>query len=253
MKNRGGRISLDYPPMGNNSVSCERYEGNSHEYDERVFLAMKRYFLFLVFCFAVNILSAQEEDYDWGIKASPFSIFLGDYITNSWAASVAVEKRFNERFSFQQEVGYIFKEPGNRGDYIFILTDQTRGIKLDSEIRRYIERKKQPLEGFYLAGNVRNVFTVAKFNLDQSDEYSVRRFLMQPNLGIGWQDISANSSFVFDVTLGGGVRYITSSFTPDHFTPVLTHGDCGNKKGYRQGSCVSLWYKFDIKMGYLFK
>lgn len=225
----------------------------AYYYDDRVSFAMKRYFLFLVFCFAVIILSAQEEDYDWGFKASPFSIFMGDYVTNSWAASVAFEKRFSERFSFQQEVGYIFKEPGNKGDYLFILTDQTRGVKLDSEIRRYIEKKKQPLEGFYLAGNVRSVFTVAKFNLDQSDEYSVRRFLMQPNLGIGWQDISANSAFVFDVTIGGGVRYIASSIKPDNFIPGIWYGDCGNKKSYRQGSCATLWYKFDIKMGYLFK
>lgn len=219
---------------------------------ERKYFIVKIFFTLLIL-FVVSILPAQKKDYDWGVKASPFSVFLGDYVTNSWAASIALEKRLGGRFSFQHEVGYIFKEPGDRGDYISILTDLVHGVKLDSEVRRYIERKKQPMEGFYLAGNVRSIFTVADFNLDQSDEYSVRRLLLQPNPGLGWQDISANSGFVFDVTLSGGVRYITSSIKRDNFIPGIWYGDCGNKKSYRQVSCVTLWYKFDIKMGYLFK
>lgn len=92
------------------------------------------------------------------VKFNPYLLF-GDYITTSMSIPLGIEVRINNKLSYDQYFSYIFN-PGGRGGLLIIHTKETKGIRTDSEIKRYLN-KRNNFTGFYLATHLLYQYTEA--------------------------------------------------------------------------------------------
>ena len=86
--------------------------------------------MFISFLYGQDTLIKQKKSII--IKFSPF-LLLGDYITSSMGIPLGIEFRINKKLCFDQNFSYIL--PVHNG---FINVDKIKGIRLDSELKRYL-------------------------------------------------------------------------------------------------------------------
>ena len=160
--------------------------------------------MFISFLYGQDTLIKQKKGII--IKFSPFLLF-GDYITSSAGIPLGVEFRINKKLSFDQNFSYIL--PVNNG---FINVDKIKGIRLDSELKRYLNERNN-FTGFYLTTHLLYQYTDA-IMAGYYGGLNVRRNLFALHEKIGWQSVS-KKGFVFDVAFGFGARYVTSKSSYD--------------------------------------
>jgi len=163
--------------------------------------------MFISFLYGQDTLIKQKKGIL--IKFSPYLLF-GDYITSSAGIPLGVEFRINKKLSFDQNFSYIM--PAGNGGLLITDVDKIRGIRTDSELKRYLN-KRYNLTGFYLATNILYQYTDA-ITADYDGGLNVRRNLFALHEKIGWQSVS-KKGFVFDVAFGFGARYVTSKSSYD--------------------------------------
>lgn len=137
------------------------------------------------------------------IKIPPF-LLIGDFITNSMGIPINIEIKLKRNLSFSQTFSYIIPNRYN-GDFLTVDVDNIRGIRTDSEIKRFLNNRNN-LTGFYLGTHILYQYTDAFTTLNN---IRVFRNLFALHEKIGWQYIG-KKGFIFDSAIGIGARYISS-------------------------------------------
>jgi len=139
------------------------------------------------------------------VKTSPILLFGGDFITSSFSVPLGVEFHINKKLSFEQNFSYIF--PVNNSGLLAIDVDKIKGIRTDSEIKRYLNSRNN-FTGFYFSSHFLYQYTDAILKYYEHPP-EVYRNLFALHQKIGWQCISKRG-FVFNVAIGIGTRYSIS-------------------------------------------
>ena len=158
--------------------------------------------MFISFLYGQDTLIKQKKGII--IKFSPYLLF-GDYITSSIGIPLGIEFKINKKLSFDQNFSYIM--PAGNGGLLITDVDKIRGIRTDSELKRYLN-KRYNLTGFYLTTHLLYQYTDA-IMAGYYGGLNVRRNLFALHEKVGWQSVS-KKGFVFDVAFGFGARYVTS-------------------------------------------
>lgn len=86
------------------------------------------------------------------LKYAPFSLF-GDYMMPTRGVQIGAEVMIGKRWSLQQDVDYIFKNPNKdtaykEGVYTFLLK-KFIGFRTDIELKKYFKEKPKQMQGYY--------------------------------------------------------------------------------------------------------
>lgn len=151
------------------------------------------------------------------VKTSPFLLIGGDFITNSMSIPLGMELEFHKNFSFNQSFSYIFLS-GDNGGYLMLKVKRIKGIRTDSEIKRYLN-KRNNFTGSYVATHFLYQYTESiGYYPTGNGNGIVYRNLVALHEKIGWQSIS-KKGFVFDIAVGFGLRYTNSESSDNSYYP----------------------------------
>ncbi|MCK9451811.1 MAG: hypothetical protein M0Q90_08985 [Bacteroidales bacterium] len=181
------------------------------------------------------------------IKTSVVELLGGDFVTRSWSPNLIIEKPLSNNYSFQQGIGLILPDNNLDKEMVFIFVDRVFGITIRPELKKYISKNKDVLNGFYLSIDAKGVYTEATLTVRKT---IVNRFDVATHLNFGYQVLS-KSNFLIELSAGIGPGYIYS-------TSSVEREDLGliqYRRGilYAGGSGAYLSYQFDIRIGYHLK
>lgn len=85
------------------------------------------------------------------------SSLIGDMYAESMGIGLGIEKNIKESLSFSQEVSYLFHVEDN---VIFRENlESFNGIKLTTEVRKYLKKNEIPESGLYTSAELKNILT----------------------------------------------------------------------------------------------
>lgn len=130
---------------------------------------MKKINLFLLIMTFVIISNGQEKtknDRSFTIKL-PLSSFVGDMFGESSGFGLGLEKMIKPSFSFSQEISYIFHV--NNKSFFREDLESINGLKLTTEVRKYLRKEEIPESGFFVNTEMKNIFTKSTQELSMSE------------------------------------------------------------------------------------
>ncbi len=181
----------------------------------------------------------------------PLSSLAGDIYAESMGVGIGVEKMLKPRFSFSQEIGYIFHI--NNTSMLSEDVESLNGLKFTTEIRKYLNRKEIPEGGFFASMELKNILTRSvqeswtTENTKVENDITRYRGLLTANLGVlFYWDQYKKSKITLELMAGGGLGYVNANSGVD--TDYLTiKSDYNSAKGFYP------WLNFDLKIGYILK
>ncbi len=205
--------------------------------------------MFVLFFFSVGLNQAVAQ-YDYTssknkeyILKYPVSSVLGDIRTNSLGVSLGLEMVQKNGWSFTQEVGYIFKKPGEKVYKEGNSNDRLNGIRLTSELRKYLfSQNLNPSNGLFLSTEWDNKLTRASYSMEGQHNYTnAYRSSLTLNVGgkVFWNS-DKSGRITLELMLGGGVECIVDD--PDSYT--------SEEKLFFPTETFYPWMNLDFKIGY---
>jgi len=211
---------------------------------------MKRFIILSVLFLYTQLNFAQEatpKSRDLTIKL-PVSSFFGDIFAESSGFGIGIEKRLKPSLSISQEVSYIFHVKNNS-----ILSedlDNINGLKLTTEVRKYLNKNEQPESGWFINTEMKNIFTKSHKQAWTTDNISVEneitryRGLLLANFGfLVYWDKNKKGNVTLELMGGGGLAYVNTS----------SSNDLRSKTSYSSEKGFYPWFNFDFKIGYILK
>lgn len=217
-----------------------------------------RLFLFLnVFILLLHTLSTAQEDIDKKsvvIKFSPLCLVDPNYP----AIQLGTEIKLNNSISYQQELGYIFRQTKVKDEWM-----DGGGFKIRAELRHYtiFTINNNVLNGGYLA--VEPFYTyvyfykLGEFRLDNGntceDVYQINKHLIGINAKIGYQKIF-KSGIMLEFYIGIGVKYRKIIYTENEYDgkKAIFPTDYIFVATEREGESIVPNLPMSIKIGYAF-
>ncbi len=205
--------------------------------------------LFVLFCFSV--ISGQEITHRNLTIKFPVSVLVGDITAESMGVGLGIEKIVEDNLSISQEISYIFHVKNKS-----ILSkdlESINGIKLSTELRKYLNIKEKPVSGWFFSVDFKNILTksVQKISTYESvivDNNIFRyRGVVNANMGVlFYWDKDKESRITFELLWGIGVGYLYSQSSID-VKALRVESNYNNYKGFYPN------VNFDIKIGFVLK
>jgi hypothetical protein len=178
----------------------------------------------------------------------PLSHLNGDIFAESAGFGIGVEKMLKPRLSLSQEVGYIFY--ANRNSIIANGVNDINGLKLVTELRKYIVKKEVPESGFFTSLELRNILTSSTQNESSETgtfENNIFRYRagLTANFGVlFYWDQHKRGRLTLELIGGAGLGYIYAA--SDKI-------DVEARSEYNSGSRFFPWFNMDMKIGYIIR
>lgn len=188
------------------------------------------------------------------IKLSPLCLADPNYP----ALQLGAEIKLNNSLSYQQELGYIFRETYVNNRWL-----TGSGFKIRSEIRNYtiLNKDNEVLNGSYLSIEPFYTYTYfyrsADFKLDDGsvheDEHKITKHLIGINAKIGYQKIF-KSGIMLEFYIGIGVKYRKIIYTENEYDgkKAIFPTDYIFVATEREGESIVPNLPMSIKIGYAF-
>jgi hypothetical protein len=181
----------------------------------------------------------------------PVTSLFGDLYGESMGIGIGIEKMIKPRFSFSQEVNYIFHV--DRTSILSEDMESINGLKFTTEIRKYLIRKEVPESGFFVNMELKNIITnsVKKSGITaggtEENEITRYRGVLTANFGVlFYWDPHKKSRITLELLGGGGLGYIKAKSGINREIP-------GAKSDYSSANGFYPWINFDMKIGYILK
>lgn len=148
------------------------------------------------------------------VKIHPALAFPGLTVSSSGILEAGVEYPLAERFTINQDFGYVFFYKGLRNTLVSVPVTGISGLRSETELRYYWADGR-----FYVCPHVLLQETNAsRSHMVPTDgepgvlrnEYSVKRKEIAFHIKLGSQSVSY-AGLVFDFSAGAGMRYVSSS------------------------------------------
>lgn len=208
--------------------------------------------------------------------------YIPSFLMNTANYNIGAEVYLKNRKSIAVNFGLIKSYGETEGGLFEIATIQTRGIKVEAEVRHYLNKhklfepsilvfwphifqyKSQKLQntGYYLSlhSSFQSTITDRKETVHQNivpltyyNAYSVERDRYSLNLKIGYKCIKS-SNLTIDYCIGLGIQYVSSSSKNRVNSDInwsYVHDDIG-KKPFDTGSIFYLNALYQVKLGWSF-
>ena len=178
----------------------------------------------------------------------PVSSFFGDFFAESAGFGLGVEKMLKNKWSVFQEASYIFHV--KRNSILSEDLDNINGLKLTTELRKYLNKNEQPESGWFINTEMKNIFTKSHKQAWTTDNISVEneitryRGLLLANFGfLVYWDKNKKGNVTLELMGGGGLAYVNTS----------SSNDLRSKTSYSSEKGFYPWFNFDFKIGYILK
>jgi len=181
------------------------------------------------------------------LKTSVVELLTGDFVTTSWSPNLIIEIPLKNNYSFQQGIGLILPDNTLDKDMVFIFVDRLFGVSIRPELKKYLSKNKDVLNGFYLSVDAKGVYTNAELSVSKA---VVKRIDIATHLNVGYQVFTkSNFSLELSAGIGPGYIYSTSSIEKAELGLIeYRHGIL-----YAGGSGAYFSYQFDIRIGYFIR
>lgn len=173
--------------------------------------------LLLLFVIIGNILYSQQKEFshDYILKFSALDLFTG-FLYQSSTIQLGLEGGISNNLSINSELGYSLYI-NRKGNILCISLDNLSGFAFETEVRKYIDEEKPKFVGQYFSIDFLYRYLDVKnhhwayLRKDENyiENYSTFRNESAIHLKYGYQNISVKG-FVSDFSIGIGWRYITS-------------------------------------------
>lgn len=210
---------------------------------------MRKVFLIKILLLLILAVSGQElseKNRNLTLKL-PLSFLAGDIYAESMGIGVGLEKMVKPSLSISQEVGYIFHI--NQTSMLNEDVENINGIKLSTEIRKYLSKKEIPESGFFANLEMKNILTKSmQFESDMIENEIIRyRGVLTANFGtLFYWDKNKKSKITLELLAGGGLGYVYANSS-------LDVESMGNATDYNSTNEFYPWLNFDIKIGFVLK
>lgn len=210
---------------------------------------MRKNVLLSVFIFIIYVASAQQDSVGQRNLTFkfPLSHLNGDIYAHSAGIGIGIEKMLKPRLSFSQEVGYIFDV--DRKSIIGSNVSNLNGIKLVSELRKYLIRNEVPESGFFTSLELRNVITSSEQNewfdgrVENNQIFRYRSGL-SGNFGVlFYWDQHKRGRLTLELMGGAGIGYVYAD---------SEKANSGNRD-YNNDNRFFPWFNMDMKIGYIIR
>lgn len=211
---------------------------------------MKKLLLLPLIIFTINTAFAQQDTLPQRniTFKFPLSHLNGDIFAESAGIGIGVEKMLKPRLSLSQEVGYIFYV--NRNSIIANGVNDLNGLKLVTELRKYLMKKEVPESGFFASIELRNILT-GSTQTESSEvgafENNIFRYRagLTGNFGVlFYWDQHKRGRLTLELMGGAGLGYIYA------VSDKIKYED---KSEYNSGSRFFPWFNMDMKIGYIIR
>jgi hypothetical protein len=216
---------------------------------------MKYFFVFILFIIPILIKGQDNSNNKTELyfKYSPLSL-LGDGVTNSIGIQLGLEYKLKNQIGIQQDIMYIFLFSHKNQNFFTINVNNINGIRSITELRFYLNKENQHLEGIYIAPQLiyqytKAIRTQSLVNQDVN-EYCIKRNVIAFHGKLGWQLVN-KCRFILDVSCGVGLRYIASFNSgkiPDHSIDY----EFPYSKDYDSGSKIFPSFIMALNIGWMF-
>lgn len=176
----------------------------------------------------------------------PLTSLIGDIYATSMGIGIGVEKMIKPSLSLSQEITYIFHVQENSMFREYV--ENINGVKLTTEIRKYLSKKDIPESGWFVNMELKNIFTQST-QFEGLSENNITRYrgVLTANLGmLVYWDENKKGKITLEMMGGAGLGYINANSSVD--IESLT-----NKSDYNSAKKFYPWLNFDIKIGYIIK
>jgi hypothetical protein len=210
---------------------------------------MKNLLILLLIIFTLHAFAQQDTLPQRNITFKfPLSHLNGDIFAESAGIGIGVEKMLKPRLSLSQEVGYIFYV--NRNSIIANGVNDINGLKLVTELRKYLMKKEVPESGFFTSIELRNILT-GSTQTESSEagafENNIFRYRagLTANFGVlFYWDQHKRGRLTLELMGGAGMGYIYAASDKIDFA---------SKSDYNSGSRFFPWFNMDMKIGYIIR
>lgn len=211
---------------------------------------MKQLLLLPLIIFTINTAFAQQDTLPQRniTFKFPLSHLNGDIFAESAGFGIGVEKMLKPRLSLSQEVGYIFYI--NRNSIIANGVNDLNGLKLVTELRKYLMKKEVPESGFYTSIELRNILTGStqtESSKDGAFENNIFRYRagLTGNFGVlFYWDQHKRGRLTLELMGGAGLGYIYATSEDKNAL---------HKNEYSNDSRFFPWFNMDMKIGYIIR
>ncbi len=218
---------------------------------------MKALIFLLSFLLAIPSAAQINDQHLSTIFKVPASMLIGEIYSRSIGIGVEVEKQKTAQKSISFGIGYFFKNPKVPKSYVFRQqVDQLNGIRLNTEIRKYLGKKAIIKSGLFVALDWDHILTFSKediwLNAIRSRENIIRyRTTSHVNIGIQsfTKSIKGQSRISFEIITGLGLGYIKANSNIEK--QVFTKGISSNIN-YYNGAGFYPAINLDAKLGFAF-
>ncbi|HCC30027.1 MAG TPA: hypothetical protein DEQ03_08240 [Marinilabiliales bacterium] len=178
------------------------------------------------------------------VKLPLTSSIFGDVMTESAALGMGIESFINPRYSFNQDILYVFHVL--RDNNLFVEpVEKINGIKSNTGLRRYFS-KQYPQSGFFVSADWLNLYTHC-IKKNGEFEWDVNRFRTQLTVNPGllvYNQPNKTGVLTFELLAGAGVGYV---FANTDIDKSLIPNDSYSKPG------LYPWINLDFKIGFKLK
>lgn len=210
---------------------------------------MKNLLILLLIIFTLHAFAQQDTLPQRKITFKfPLSHLNGDIFAESAGIGIGVEKMLKPRLSLSQEVGYIFYV--NRNSIIANGVNDLNGLKLVTELRKYLMKKEVPESGFFTSIELRNILT-GSTQTESSEagafENNIFRYRagFTGNFGVlFYWDQHKRGRLTLELMGGAGLGYIYA---------VSEDKNAASKNDYSNDSRFFPWFNMDMKIGYIIR
>lgn len=165
-------------------------------------------------CLIMFILAAmQVSQAQPNVKLHPLLAFPGLTVSSSGVLEAGVEYPLTSRITVNQDLGYVFFYKNLKNTIVSVPVTHINGLRSETELRYYWAQGR-----FYVCPHVLLQETNASRSHSipvsgepgMKNEYSVKRREAAFHIKLGSQSVSY-AGFVFDFSMGAGLRYISSA------------------------------------------
>ncbi|MDA3867639.1 MAG: hypothetical protein PF489_12950 [Salinivirgaceae bacterium] len=206
--------------------------------------------LLIVFVKLVNGQDQAQNDRNITLKL-PLSSFAGDICAESMGIGLGLEKMIKPGLAISQELNYIFHV--DNASILKEALETINGIKLTTEVRKYLSKNEAPQSGFFVTTEMKNIFTnstkeaVSIEGVKARNEINRYRSHLTLNVGmLFYWDKNKNSNLTIELLGGGGLGYVNAESSIDTDNLV-------ERSKYNTANKIYPCFNLDIKIGYVIK